>query len=83
VVVEAVKSFQLNIALFDEVEELSQKQMLAPTLVRPEVKVPQLAHVPQTTSKETKRSLTMATSVIVAVTAVVVGALVYRKVQKV
>ena len=82
VVAEAVKSFQLNIALFDEVEELSQKHLLAPTLLRSEINVPEAAKGPKTHKKESKRSLAIATSVAVAIAAIAVGALIYKRVQK-
>ncbi|KAI9289798.1 heme oxygenase-domain-containing protein [Umbelopsis sp. AD052] len=82
VVTEAVKSFQLNIALFDEVEELSQKKLLAPTLLRGEIKFPEPAELPKSHEKRSKKSWTIATSVAVAVAAVAVGALIYKRVQK-
>lgn len=81
-VAEAVKSFQLNIALFDEVEELSQKRLLAPTLLRSEINVPEVAEGPKTHKQGSKRSLAIVTSVAVAIAAVAVGALVYKRVQK-
>jgi hypothetical protein len=82
VVAEAVKSFQLNIALFDEVEELSQKHLLAPTLFRGEINVPEPAEVPKSHQKTTKKPWAIATSVAVAVAAVAVGAFIYKRVQK-
>lgn len=83
VVAEAVKSFQLNIALFDEVEELSEKKMLAPTLLRTEIVVPHPdEELQEKKLKSTSLNWSLATSIVIGIAAIATAALVYKKVQK-
>lgn len=82
VVAEAVKSFELNIALFDEVEQLSQKNLLTPTKVT--VEKPVAEDKNEQVQTDTKPSFTWpsATSVAIGVAAIGVVAYIYQKVQR-
>jgi len=80
VVDEAVNSFQLNIAVFDEVQELSEKKLLAPTLVSSEITVPQPIEVEQKQQTKSSLAVPIVTSILVGVAAVAAAALVYKKV---
>lgn len=82
VVAEAVKSFELNIALFDEVEQLSQKNLLTPTKVT--VSKAEAEDKVEPVQIDSKSSFTWpsATSVAIGVAAIGVVAYIYQKVQR-
>lgn len=78
-----MKSFQLNIALFDEVEELSEKKMLARTLLRTEIVVPHPdEELQEKKLKFTSLNWSLTTSIVIGIAAIATAAVVYKKVQK-
>ncbi|KAM3578339.1 hypothetical protein VKS41_009240 [Umbelopsis sp. WA50703] len=81
VVAEAVKSFELNIALFDEVEQLSQKKLLTSTKVTiSKADAEEKVEAVQASEKSTFK-WPSATSVAIGVAVIGIAAYIYKKVQ--
>lgn len=81
IVLEAVQSFELNIALFDEIQELSDAGVLASSLIQPTTEeeiIVELKEI-QVEPKKNGSGLKCISAVTVAVAAIAIGAALYQR----
>lgn len=84
IVAEAVQSFELNIGLFDEIQELSDNGKLIPSLIQPVekeiiVKEIQVESTPKSLKKKESSTGFWLGTITVGVAAIAVGATVYNR----